>query len=91
MPKNSKSRSKFAQWLLVEIARAGLTQQELAFHAGLHENTISKLMQSKGHPKITTFLYICEALAAFQLHEEFTRAEKQQLADQLFLEGIRKL
>jgi transcriptional regulator with XRE-family HTH domain len=43
--------------------RAGLTQQELAFQAGLHYTYISHLENDKYSPTLDVFFRLCDALS----------------------------
>lgn len=42
--------------------KAGLTQEELAFKAGVHRTYVSMLERDKGSPTLETLIALCRAM-----------------------------
>tara|TARA_R110000824_G_scaffold283522_1_gene471894 strand:+ start:2012 stop:2287 length:276 start_codon:yes stop_codon:yes gene_type:complete len=91
MPRKKENPTPFVRWLQIEILRSGLTQGQLAFHAGIHPNTISKYMSSECVPRLDTFRFLCDALAFHQINKGFSKQEIKVLSDMLVIAGIRNL
>lgn len=82
----------FHDWLLMEMARANLTQGALARESGLHINTINAYVRGRQLPSMQNFRFICDALAWMQLLGNNCSAdEKKMLSDQIMLEGIKTI
>lgn len=54
--------SRFAENLLIARRRAGLSQEEFGYRAGLHRTEISELELGHREPKISTLLKLSGAL-----------------------------
>ena len=87
----TKKNTEFVRWLKIQTVKAGLLQQELAFHAGLSKNTVSKYFQGAWLPSLKNYKFICEAIAAHQGKVEGLEKEQvEQLTHRLYVEGLRR-
>lgn len=87
----TKNNAKFVRWLKIQTVKAGLLQQELAFHAGLSKNTVSKYFQGSWLPSLKNYKFICEAIAAHQGRAEgLEKKQVEQLTHRLYVEGLRR-
>jgi transcriptional regulator with XRE-family HTH domain len=55
-------RAQFARNLKYLRERRGMTQEQLAFEAGLHRDTISKVERMKREPKVGTIVKLARGL-----------------------------
>lgn len=58
----NETENRFLQRLKEEREKAGMSQLELAYKAGLSQNMITYLETGKRTPNLTTILKICNAL-----------------------------
>lgn len=58
----NETENRFLQRLKEEREKAGMSQLELAYKAGLSQNMITYLETGKRTPTLTTILKICNAL-----------------------------